>query len=101
MGMEKSLRLVPEKEIAWLILDLEGEKVNKLSTPVMAKLAEIIEGLKTSSFKALIIISQKPNIFIAGADINEIKAMNSHDQFEKAVSGGQEIMNMIEDLPFP
>ncbi len=101
MGIENSVRLVPEKEIAWVIFDLEGEKVNKLSSPIMKRFQEILVGLKSSNFKALIIISQKPNIFIAGADINEIKAMNSKDEFEKAVSGGQEIMNMVEDLPFP
>ncbi len=99
--MESSLKLVPEKEIAWLILDLAGEKVNKLSTPVMNRLREILESLHGSSFKALIIISEKPGIFIAGADINEIRAMNSANEFDRAVAGGQEIMNLIEDLPIP
>ncbi len=88
-------------EIAILTFDLPNEKVNKLSTPVMIELKSQIEKLKTSSYKMLIFKSAKPKIFIAGADIEEIKELKTKEQVEKAVSQGQEIFNMIEDLPMP
>jgi 3-hydroxyacyl-CoA dehydrogenase/enoyl-CoA hydratase/3-hydroxybutyryl-CoA epimerase len=99
--MLESIRINPQGEIAVVEFDLVGEKVNKFSTPVMMRLKDVIEELRKSSYKAVIFKSMKPKIFIAGADIEEIKGMNTHDQFNAAVKAGQEIMNMVEDLPMP
>lgn len=88
-------------EIAVLTFDLPGEKVNKLSTPVMTELKAHIEKLKTSSYKMVLMKSAKPRIFIAGADIEEIRQLTTKEQVVTAVSAGQAIMNMIEDLPMP
>ena len=96
-----SIQIVPHGEVAFVEFDLVGEKVNKLSTPVVLRLQEILVELKASSFKAAVFISNKPKIFIAGADIEEIKSMSNREQFEKAVLAGQNIFNMIEDLPIP
>lgn len=101
MSIQESIKIVPQGEIAVVVFDLVGEKVNKFSTPVMMRLKEVLEELKKSSYKAVIFKSAKPKIFIAGADIEEIKSMTTKDQFEAAVKGGQDIMNMVEDLPMP
>lgn len=87
--------------IVTLTFDLPGEKVNKLSTPVMTELKGHLESLKNSSAKFVVIKSAKPKIFIAGADIEEIKNLKSPETIEKAVGSGQEIFNMLEDLPMP
>ncbi|MBS1970293.1 MAG: enoyl-CoA hydratase/isomerase family protein [Bdellovibrionales bacterium] len=101
MSMQDSIRIVPQGDIAVVELDLVGEKVNKFSTPVMMRMKEVIAELGKSSYKAVIFVSKKNKIFIAGADIEEIKNMTTKEQFEAAVNGGQEIMNMVEDLPMP
>lgn len=101
MSIEESVRIVPQGDIAIVELDLVGEKVNKLSTPVMFRLREVISQLKKSSYKAVIFKSNKPKIFIAGADIDEIRMMTTTEQFNKAVQGGQDIFNELEDLPMP
>lgn len=88
-------------EIAILTFDLPGEKVNKLSTPVMTELKAHIEKLKTSSYKMVVFKSAKPKIFIAGADIEEIKNLTTREQVENAVRQGQDIFSLIEDLPMP
>lgn len=87
--------------VAVLTFDLPNEKVNKLSTPVMMELRTHLENLKSSAHKFVVFRSAKPKIFIAGADIEEIKQLTTTEQVLKAVSSGQEIMNMIEDLPMP
>lgn len=100
MVNKDSIKIVPKSsEIAFVEFDLPGEKVNKFSTPVMNRLQEIVTELKASSYKAVIFKSNKPKIFIAGADIDEIRAMTTREQFEAAVVGGQGIFNQIEDLP--
>lgn len=99
MSMQESLRIIPKGDVAVVEFDLVGEKVNKFSTPVMVRFKAVVEELRKSSYKAVVIISKKPKIFIAGADIEEIKTMTTKDQFAQAVSEGQNIFNMLEDLP--
>lgn len=100
-----AINLTTEKigtdDIAILTFDLPNEKVNKLSTPVMQELKSLIEKIHTSNCKMLVIKSAKPKIFVAGADIEEIKELKNKDDVKKAVSAGQAIFNMIEDLPMP
>ena len=85
--------------------DLKGEKVNKLSTPVIQKLQKIIdeiqEGVNTSKYKAIVMISRKPRIFIAGADIAEIQNITDADKAQSMCGIGQNLLNQIEDLPIP
>lgn len=96
-----AILLTEKNGIATLTFDLPGEKVNKLSLPVMKELKAHLEKLKTSNYKLVIFRSAKPKIFIAGADIEEIKELITPDQVRSAVSQGQNIFNMIEDLPMP
>jgi len=101
MSIEESLRLVDKGDIALLEWDHVGESANKLSAPIMARFTEILAELKGAKYKALVIISRKKSIFIAGADINEIKALKTPQDFSDAVKAGQSIMNSIEDLSIP
>lgn len=101
MSLQESLRIVPKGEIAFVEFDLIGEKVNKLSSPVMARFKEVIEELGRSSYKAVVLVSRKPKIFIAGADIEEIKKINSHDAFLDVLAPAHAILNAFEDLPIP
>ena len=99
MSIQESIRIVDKGDIALLELDLVGEKVNKLSTPVMTRLQEVVNELKNSKYKAVVLISRKSKIFIAGADIEEIKRINSKEEFNKVISQAHEILNGLEDLP--
>lgn len=99
MNMQESLKVNYSNDIAILQMDLIGEKVNKLSSPVMLRFKELIEEVGKSKAKVLVIKSKKPKIFVAGADIEEIKNLKTKDEFEKAVKAGQDIFNILEDLP--
>lgn len=101
MSIQESIKIVPQGDIAVVEFDLVGEKVNKFSTPVMMRLKDVVGELKNSSYKAVIFKSNKPKIFIAGADIEEIKSMTTKEQFDQAVKSGQDILSMVEDLPMP
>ena len=82
MSIQESIKIVPKGEVAVVEFDLVGEKVNKLSSPVMFRLKEVVEELKRSKYKAVILISRKPKIFIAGADIEEIKRIHFFDNVQ-------------------
>lgn len=97
----KAFSVLEKNGVAHVTFDLPGEKVNKFSTPVMMEFKALIEKLKTSNYKFVVFKSAKSKIFIAGADIEEIKALTTEAAVREAVGGGQEIMNMVEDLPMP
>jgi 3-hydroxyacyl-CoA dehydrogenase / enoyl-CoA hydratase / 3-hydroxybutyryl-CoA epimerase len=96
-----AIQLSEKNGICTLTFDLPNEKVNKLSTPVMMELKNHLEKIKTSNYKFVVFKSAKPKIFIAGADIEEIKELKTADEVRHAVTNGQSIFNMIEDLPMP
>lgn len=98
MSIQESLKITPKGDIALLEWDLMGEKVNKMSSPVMFRLKEVVDELRKSSYKAVVMISRKPKIFIAGADIEEIKKINTKEEFSKVLVQAHEIFNAIEDL---
>ena len=101
MSIQESLKITDKDGIALLEWDHIGESANKLSTPIMTRFREILEEIKTSNYKALVIISRKKKIFIAGADIDEIKNLKTKEDFTSAIQAGQGIMNQLEDLPIP
>lgn len=101
MSIQESVRIVPKGDIALIELDLIGEKVNKLSSPVMVRFREVVQELKASKYKAVVVVSKKAKIFIAGADIEEIKRLTTKEDFLKVLGQAHEIFNGFEDLPMP
>ena len=90
-----------EHGVVNLIFDLPGEKVNKLSAPVLLELEEILDDLKAKKdLKLLVISSAKKGIFIAGADIEEIKDLREEKDALEKVKRGQDVLTKIEKLPF-
>ncbi len=88
--------------IAMLTFDLPGERVNKLTTPVMEQFSQVIDELAgNQKVEAIIIESAKEGIFIAGADIREIQGVNDPRMGETLARKGQAIFDRLESLPVP
>ncbi|MFQ5790208.1 MAG: 3-hydroxyacyl-CoA dehydrogenase NAD-binding domain-containing protein, partial [Acidobacteriota bacterium] len=96
------LQMTIEDGLAWLTFDCPGEKVNKLSSAVMASLSSLLDELRgRKDIAGAIITSAKDGIFIAGADIHEIRDVATREEGARASRLGQEIFGQIEKLPFP
>ncbi|MFT6077324.1 MAG: 3-hydroxyacyl-CoA dehydrogenase/enoyl-CoA hydratase/3-hydroxybutyryl-CoA epimerase, partial [Rickettsiales bacterium] len=97
--MSESLFLkVDSNGIATLSFDLKDEKVNKLRTDVLLELEETLDQIKDNkNIHLLLIKSEKKDIFIAGADINEIKDIKNPSDAHKKVLQGQEILSKISN----
>jgi 3-hydroxyacyl-CoA dehydrogenase/enoyl-CoA hydratase/3-hydroxybutyryl-CoA epimerase len=88
--------------IARLVLDLPGEPVNKLSKTVRDELESILPDLaKDSDVRAVVLLSGKSDNFIAGADIDEFVALESHEEALSLVQTGQELVNRFADIGKP
>lgn len=100
--MTNALNLEIDKNgVANLIFDLPDEKINKLSAPVLAELEKALNVIDGNKAIRILCITSKKDGFIAGADINEIKAIvDEKDAYEK-VSRGQNILDKIANLKIP
>lgn len=98
----KNLYLEIKAGIARLTIDLENEKVNKLSIAVLEEFDEVLDSIKdNSSIKALVITSAKKNVFIAGADIEEIEKLSDEKEVYDLLMRVHAIFNKLENLDFP
>ena len=81
-------------------LDLPNEKANVLKSGMLMRFKEVVKELSGSStYKVVVFTSKKNNIFIAGADIEEIKNLKTAEDAQAACEMGQGIYNELQDLP--
>lgn len=87
--------------IATLIFDTPKSNANVFSSKSMSELEVEIDKLSNDKdIQALFIQSSKKDIFIAGADITEIKTAYDEKSVGTFIKQGQELFNKIENLPF-
>jgi 3-hydroxyacyl-CoA dehydrogenase/enoyl-CoA hydratase/3-hydroxybutyryl-CoA epimerase len=99
---KNSLSLKIEDGYASIEFDQLESKVNILSAQSLLELDEIISQLEQrKDLKGACILSKKPDIFIAGADIKEIENITSASEGQAKSAAGQKILNRLEKLPMP
>ncbi len=88
--------------LAFLVLDRPREKVNVLSSSIVAVLEILIaQAAQDRNVRGLIVASAKDRSFIAGADIREIEGLRSAQDAENASRRGHRLFGSLESLPFP
>jgi len=85
------------------ILTLDSKTgANSLSSPVISRFGQALDFVKTeSSIKALILTSEKRDIFIVGADIREILRVQELDTAKKLTGEGHVMLNKVLALKMP
>jgi 3-hydroxyacyl-CoA dehydrogenase/enoyl-CoA hydratase/3-hydroxybutyryl-CoA epimerase len=98
--MTNNLKFSIDKNgVANLVFDLPNEKVNKLSKPVLIELEKAVNVISgNKAIRVLLITSEKKDIFIAGADINEIRDISDRNDALEKVSRGQNILTKLAEL---
>ena len=88
--------------IAFIEFDLPDSKVNILTAGVIQELDRILDPLKgNGQIDALVVTSNKPDVFIAGADIKEIEGITVPADGEAKSRAGQTVLDKLEDLTIP
>ena len=91
-----------ENGIATVTFDMPGEPVNKLSATVKIEFEALLIRLRDdAAIRAAVLISGKPDTFIAGADIEEFTALTTRAAAERLSFEGQELVSRIETLAKP
>ena len=101
--MKNSLSFIIDKNgIATLTFDLKDQKVNKLDADTLLELEKAVNVIdNNAAIRVLIINSDKQDIFIAGADINEIKNISNEKEALEKVEKGQSILTKLANLKIP
>ncbi len=87
--------------IVWLHLDMEDSGANVLSGGVLDELDDILKELPSDKPRGAVILSDKPNGFIAGADIKEFTKLNDIKDAEELIKRGQSVLDRLEAASFP
>jgi 3-hydroxyacyl-CoA dehydrogenase/enoyl-CoA hydratase/3-hydroxybutyryl-CoA epimerase len=88
--------------IAVVTFDLPGEPVNKLNAAVKVEFEALLIRIRDDAeIRAVVLISGKPDNFIAGADIEEFTALTTQAEAERLSFEGQEMVSRVETLPKP
>jgi len=88
--------------LALVTLDLPGEPVNKLTSGLIDEWETLIERLRgDSAVRAVVLVSGKPDSFIAGADIEEFTRLTTAAEAEALSRRGQDLMDRVEQFPKP
>ncbi len=81
---------------AVLTFDLPGEPVNKLAAAVKAEFEQAFAALQADpAVRAIVLISGKPDVFIAGADIEEFTRLRTPSEAEALSRDGQEMIGRV------
>jgi 3-hydroxyacyl-CoA dehydrogenase/enoyl-CoA hydratase/3-hydroxybutyryl-CoA epimerase len=87
--------------IVWLHFDKADGATNVLNAEVFEQLDDHLQKIAARRPRGLVILSDKSNGFIAGADITAFTKVTSKRQALEFLRMGQDVFNRLEALPFP
>ena len=97
-----ALHLELDQGVAILTFDLPGEPVNKFSRAVKDEFLAMLDRLEADpGVAAAVLISGKPDTFIAGADIEEFLAWNGAADATAASLEGHRMLDRLERSRLP
>ncbi|NOQ88737.1 MAG: crotonase [Gammaproteobacteria bacterium] len=88
-------------DIAWLHFDTPDTSANLLSQAAIKELDDIVKAFEKDLPKAVIIVSDKKDSFVFGADIKEFTALDNKEQALAFMLKGHALMNRLESLSCP
>ena len=92
---------IDQDGIAWLHLNVSAASANVLSSAVLAELEQHLAALRAQPPRGLVILSDKPNGFMAGADVKEFTTFTDSTQAYTQIRRVQTMFDQIEHLAYP
>ncbi len=87
--------------IVWLHFDKADSGTNVLNFEVFAQLDRQLQQIAAQQPRGLVILSDKPNGFIAGADITAFTNISTAQQARELLQTGQDVFHRLAALPCP
>jgi 3-hydroxyacyl-CoA dehydrogenase / enoyl-CoA hydratase / 3-hydroxybutyryl-CoA epimerase len=93
-----------EHGITWVGINVAGENVNTMGTPVLNELNALLDEFEKNPPKAVAFVSEKKSGFIAGANVNEfveIGKTNDLGAAEALVKRGYDVYERLANVKYP
>jgi 3-hydroxyacyl-CoA dehydrogenase/enoyl-CoA hydratase/3-hydroxybutyryl-CoA epimerase len=91
-----------ENGFAVVTFDLPGSPVNTLGSAVSREFAALLDRLfRDGSVRAIVLMSGKPDNFIAGADIEEFARLDSEEEAAMLSKEAEDVMDRVAASPKP
>jgi 3-hydroxyacyl-CoA dehydrogenase / enoyl-CoA hydratase / 3-hydroxybutyryl-CoA epimerase len=102
-GSGRAVRMEVEDGIAVVRINQSARPVNVLSNDLVDELAKTIQTLASpdAGVRGVVIVSDKPGVWIAGADIEELKGIQSAGDGESLSRRAHELLGQLEGLRVP
>lgn len=92
---------VDAQGLGWIVFDDPAARANVFNPANQAALAAALDAVPASGAQALIIISAKEKIFVAGADLKWLVALPDRAAVAAAARTGQALFARLADSPVP
>jgi len=85
--------------VAILTMDVPNESMNTLKIEFGEQVNAMLDEIENDrDIKGVVLISGKPNSFVAGADISMLDGCETADDAEAIAKGGQDVFDRIENM---
>lgn len=91
---------VVDNDIGVITIDVPGERVNTLKAEFVQQIEDVLQQAQTHKLQGIVIISGKPDSFIAGADITMLDACQSEQQARSLAQKGRLRWRRSPRFPF-
>ena len=93
---------INEDNIAIISIDVVGEKMNTLRAEFGDQISTLLDELEANNhLKGVVVISGKPDNFIAGADITMLDSCETREDVLAISTMGQQVFDRIESMKIP
>jgi len=101
-GTRPALTVDVQESIAVVTLDVPGAPVNTFTRAVRDEFVALLDRLeRDDSVRAAVLLSGKPDVWIAGADVEELSRLPTAADAERLSLDGQILMQRVETLRTP
>ncbi len=93
-----------EHQITWVGIDVAGESVNTMGTPVLNELGTLLDDFEKQTPKSVVFYSLKKSGFIAGANVNEFVEIGKTENLDEAVAltkRGYDVYERLANVKYP
>jgi 3-hydroxyacyl-CoA dehydrogenase/enoyl-CoA hydratase/3-hydroxybutyryl-CoA epimerase len=87
--------------IGWITFDDPASRANVFNPPTQAALRAAIDALAAQPVKAVVVLSGKEKIFIAGADLKWLGKIKTPAEGKDASRGGQALFGLLDNFKVP
>src|SRR4051812_21938539 len=92
---------VDAEGVGWMVFDDPSGRANVFNPTTQAAMRAAVAALAAQPLKAVVVISGKEKIFIAGADLKWLAALPDAQAAKQLSRDGQELFAQLENLKVP